>query len=194
MEERDMSTLSVWGPRPFDGFDQLFRRAFAPVPAPRPGRPGFVPAAEVVRDGDDAVIRLEVPGVDVAKDVTVEVTQHRLVVRGERRDERGDEGSRVREVRYGSFRRSFTLPEHVGAEDVSASYDAGVLSVRVAGVHTAPQTRRIEVAGATPVEPVESAEPTEQPAESAESTEQPAESTEQPAQGEQGEEGGRQAA
>ena len=34
---------------------------------------GFSPAAEVVKDGDDAVVRLELPGVDVAKDVNVEV-------------------------------------------------------------------------------------------------------------------------
>jgi HSP20 family protein len=146
-KERTMSTPTVWGPRPFDAFDQLFRRSFAPVPTPRPG---FVPAAEVVREGDDAVIRLEIPGVDVASDVTIELTDHRLVVRGERRDERGGEGSRVREVRYGSFRRSFTLPAHVAGEDVSASYDAGVLTVRVAGVHAAPETRRIEIAGVTP--------------------------------------------
>jgi HSP20 family protein len=37
------------------------------------------------------------------------------------------------EVRYGSFRRGFVLPVHVTAEDVSASYDAGVLAVRACG-------------------------------------------------------------
>ena len=34
---------------------------------------GFTPAAEIVRDGTDAVVKVEVPGLDVAKDVTVEV-------------------------------------------------------------------------------------------------------------------------
>ena len=34
---------------------------------------GFNPAAEIVKDGEDAVVRLELPGVDVAKDVNVEV-------------------------------------------------------------------------------------------------------------------------
>ena len=47
----------------------------------------FSPAAEVVRDGDDAVVRPRVPGVDVAKDVNVEVDKGQLVIRGERRDE-----------------------------------------------------------------------------------------------------------
>lgn len=125
--------------------DTLVRRAFGPIAVPP--RRGFVPAAEVRRDGDDAVVRLELPGLDAAKDVTVDVEDGRLVVAGERRDERSGEGG-LREVRYGSFRRSFALPGHVGADDVSASYDAGVLTVRVAGAHTGPQARRIAIATA----------------------------------------------
>jgi HSP20 family molecular chaperone IbpA len=150
-----MSTaLSFWGPRapfvPF-GFDSsgLLRRLSAPSRAADSA--WYVPAADVVRDGDDAVVRLEVPGVDVASDVTVEVVGHRLVVRGERRDSQAGEG--FRETRHGSFRRSFSLPQHVGPEAVSASYDAGVLTVRVTGVHTEPETRRIEITGTTPEAP-----------------------------------------
>jgi HSP20 family protein len=143
-----MSTLSLWSrPFAFDReFDSFVRRAFAPTT-------GFTPAADVSRDGDDAVVRLELPGLDVAKDVEVSVDGDRLVVRGERRDEHSEErdGATVREVRYGSFQRSFTLPAHVSADAVTASYDAGVLSVRVAGAHTAaPGARRIPVTGSAP--------------------------------------------
>ena len=58
------------------------------------------------------MVRLELPGVDVAKDVNVEVDRGHLVIHGERRDEHADEdpgkdGRTLREVRYGSFRRSF---------------------------------------------------------------------------------------
>jgi HSP20 family protein len=89
---------------------------------------GFTPAAEIVKDGEDAVVRLELPGVDVAKDVNVELDRGRLVIHGERRDERSEEkdGRTLREVRYGSFRRSFKLPAHVTSDAISASYDAGV--------------------------------------------------------------------
>jgi HSP20 family protein len=122
---------------------------------------GFTPAAEIVRDGDDAVVKVEVPGVDVAKDVTVEVDRGRLVVRGERRDERTEEqgGRSLREVRYGAFRRSFRLPEGVTAEAVSASYDAGVLSVRVAGAYAGTGVHRVEITTgtATPTPEVEAA-------------------------------------
>ncbi|HEY2674951.1 MAG TPA: Hsp20/alpha crystallin family protein [Rugosimonospora sp.] len=146
-----MSTLSLWARRdPFAEFDALVRNAFGPVatwPARRPT--GFTPAAEVSRDGEDAVVRVELPGLDVTNDVTVEVDRGRLVVRGERRDERTQEqdGRSLREVRYGSFQRSFDLPAHVSADAVSASYDAGVLSVRVAGAYAGTGARRIAIAG-----------------------------------------------
>lgn len=108
---------------------------------------GFTPAAEIVRDGDDAVVRLELPGVDVDNDVTVEVDRGHLIVRGERRDEHASEenGRTLREVRYGSFRRSFKLPAHAAADAISASYDAGVLTVRVAGVHKGAEAQRIAI-------------------------------------------------
>ena len=108
---------------------------------------GFTPAAEIVKDGEDAVVRLELPGVDVAKDVTVEVDRGQLVIHGERRDERAEEnaGRTLREVRYGSFRRSFKLPAHVTSDAISASYDAGVLTVRVTGAHAGAEAHRIAI-------------------------------------------------
>ncbi|MEV4630793.1 Hsp20/alpha crystallin family protein [Micromonospora sp. NPDC049523] len=148
-----MSTLSLWTRRdPFAEFDALVRNTFGPV-ATRPTSQSarFTPAAEISRDGDDALVRVELPGLDIANDVSVEVDRGLLVVSGERRDERADEqGSRsLRELRYGSFRRSFTLPTHVTADAVSASYDAGVLSVRVAGAYAGTGPQRIAVTAAT---------------------------------------------
>lgn len=145
-----MSTLSLWTRRdPFAEFDALVRSAFRPARlAPASFVPAsFVPASEISRDGDDALIRVELPGLDAAKDVTVEIDRGRLVVRGERRDERTEEqdGRSLRELRYGSFRRSFGLPAHVTADAVSASYDAGVLTVRVAGAYAGTEARRIAV-------------------------------------------------
>ncbi|WP_099021054.1 Hsp20/alpha crystallin family protein [Mycolicibacterium palauense] len=111
------------------------------------GTAGFRPAAEITKDGDDAVVRVELPGVDVDKDVNVEVDRGHLVIHGERRDERSDEkdGRTLREVRYGSFRRSFRLPQNVTGEAISASYDAGVLTVRVAGAYAGRQPQRIAI-------------------------------------------------
>ncbi len=137
-----MRTLSVWTrPDPFGQFDALIRSAFGGPDS------SFVPAAETVRDGDDAVIRLELPGVDFEKDVTVEVDRGHLVVRGERKDERSEtrDGRVLRELRYGSFHRSFVLPTHLGADAVSASYDRGMLSIRVAGAYRDHEAKRIAI-------------------------------------------------
>jgi len=87
-----MNSVSLWSRRdPLaefdDGFAALVRRTFGPSRPThrtlRPDRPtGFVPAAELGRDGADAVLSPELPGLDVAKDVTVEIANGRLVVAG----------------------------------------------------------------------------------------------------------------
>ncbi|OSC38665.1 Hsp20/alpha crystallin family protein [Mycobacterium decipiens] len=147
-----MSNLALWS-RPAWNTDRWLRDFFGPAATAdwyRPLSGDFTPAAEIVKEGDDAVVRLELPGVDVDKDVNVELDAGRLVIRGEHRDERAEEkdGRTLREIRYGSFRRSFRLPAHVTSEAIAASYDAGVLTVRVTGAHQDPagtQAQRIAV-------------------------------------------------
>jgi HSP20 family protein len=144
-----MSNLTLWS-RPAWDVDRWMRDFFGPAAATdwiKPVAGGFSPAAEIVKDGEDAVVRLELAGVDVEKDVQVDVDHGRLVIHGERRDEHAEEkdGRTLRELRYGSFRRSFQLPAHVTSEAVSASYDAGVLTVRVAGAYAGAQAQRIEI-------------------------------------------------
>jgi HSP20 family protein len=148
-----MSNVALWS-RPAWNTDRWLREFFGPAPSAdwyKPANSGFSPAAEVVKDGDDAVVRVELPGVDVEKDVNVEVELkngvNRLVIHGEHRDEHTDDkdGRTLTEIRYGSFRRSFQLPAHVTSEAIAASYDAGVLTVRVAGAYAASQAQRIEI-------------------------------------------------
>lgn len=141
-----MSTLAL-RTRPAWDVDRWVRDFFGPATADDWFAGAFTPAAEIVKDGDDALVRVELPGVDVEKDVNVEVERGHLVIHGERRDERAEEtdGRTLREVRYGSFRRSFKLPAHVTSEAVSASYDAGVLTVRVGGAHKGAEAQRIAI-------------------------------------------------
>ena len=157
-----MSTITRFRGRDpfFADFDSIVRSTFAGQGSPSASEAlAFTPTAETVRDGDDVVVRLDLPGVDVAEDVSVEVTNGRLVVAGERKDDRSEEssGRSVREVRYGSFRRSFGLPGHVGADAVSAHYDKGVLHVRVAGVYAGTEPTRITIADGVPASEVEQA-------------------------------------
>ena len=147
--------MTLWA-RPAWSADRFVRDFFGPASANdwfKPLPAAFNPAAEIAKDGDDAVVRLELPGIDISRDVNVDVEDGRLVVHGERRDEHAPEDpakdARVlREVRYGAYRRSFALPEHITGDDVTASYHAGVLTVRVAGAHKAPEApgaQRIQI-------------------------------------------------
>jgi HSP20 family protein len=141
-----MSNVALWS-RPSWTFDQLLRDFLVPASANEAFPSGFNPAAEIIKDGDDALVRLELPGVDVEKDVKVEIDGGRLVISGERRDEHAEkaDGRTLREVRYGSFQRSFAIPAHVTAEAVSAGYDAGVLTVRVKGAYAGSTAQRIAI-------------------------------------------------
>jgi HSP20 family protein len=136
-------------------FDEIVRRTWGTPERARTLRSGFIPAADVVTDGDDVIVHLELPGVDIDKDVTVELDGGRLVVRGERTETRTDDSHAVvtRERRHGAFQREFNLPDSVGAEQISATYDNGILSVRLAGAMTVNRSRRIPVAAGAPTVP-----------------------------------------
>ena len=126
-------------------FDDLVRRGWGASAT----RAGFVPPVEMVVRDSDVVIRLELPGVDVENDVDVEVDNGRLVIKGERRDERSEEQASflLRELRYGSFRREFALPDGITAEAVEASYDHGMLEVLVKGaVRRPPEPQQVKIA------------------------------------------------
>jgi HSP20 family protein len=131
-------------------FDELVRRTWGST-APA----GFVPAVDMVRDGADVLITLELPGIDIENEVDIEVAPRRLTISGERSTESEKTEGRVmvRELRSGSFRREFALPEHVTADDVEADYDRGMLTVRVHDVaRPQPEPTKISIASSKPVE------------------------------------------
>lgn len=163
---------SAWDPfttlvRQFDAdFDAVARRSFGPT---RRFGTGFVPAADVAKDGNDVVVTLALPGVDVAKDVDIEVTDGKLAVTG--RNTSGADtassggGVLFREIRSGEFRREFTLPRGVTADRVEADYDKGLLKVRVREVvqqPAAPAKIKVRTAAAELPQPTET-EPTQEP-------------------------------
>jgi HSP20 family protein len=95
-------------------------------------------------DGNSYVIRLEIPGVDPVRDLTVTVETGTLSVLAERRDST-PEGCET-EFRYGSFARHVTLPPSASAQDVAASYRKGILTVRISMPETDTGPRAINVA------------------------------------------------
>lgn len=127
-------------------FDDLVRRAWGHKPG-KSATSGFVPPVEIVHKDADIEVRLELPGIDPEKDVAVSVDDGRLVISGERLEQADKhDGVLVRELRYGSFRREFALPDGVTAEQVSAHYDAGLLRVTVRDVvKPIPQPQRVPI-------------------------------------------------
>jgi HSP20 family protein len=129
-------------------FDELVRRTWG---GPRgTAASGFVPPVEMITDGSDVLVRLELPGIDVDRDVEVEVHDGLLTVSGQRdsdvTEQSDDHKILVREHRYGSFRREFALPPGVSGDDVTAHYDQGILEIRITGVaQPEPKPQRVEV-------------------------------------------------
>jgi HSP20 family protein len=111
-------------------FDDLFDRFFGR--GKRGGKEAALtePAIESYIEGDKMVVRADLPGID-PKNVEITVTGDLLTIKGSR-EERREEKERnfvVKEVSYGSFERSITLPQGVKAEDIKASYKDGVLEL-----------------------------------------------------------------
>ena len=93
----------------------------------------FTPAADIYEDDKKIILKLEVPGIE-EKDLDVRVENSTLTVKGERKFEKEEKEENYRRVerQYGSFTRTFTLPNTVDAENVTANYDKGVLNVQLA--------------------------------------------------------------
>src|SRR5437762_14259493 len=90
----------------------------------------FAPAVDVYEDEHQVTLKIEVPGID-EKDIDVRVENNTLTVQGERKIEKEEKEENYRRVerQYGSFTRTFTLPQTVDSEKVSANYDKGVLKI-----------------------------------------------------------------
>ncbi len=105
----------------------------------------FVPAVDIYEDAQKVMLKLEVPGID-QKDLDVRVENHTLTVKGERKFEAEEKEQNFHRIerRYGSFYRAFTLPSTVDTENVSASYNAGVLKLELKKKAEA-QPKQIEI-------------------------------------------------
>ncbi len=92
----------------------------------------WTPAVDIFDTDQAIVLRAELPGL-APEDIDIEIDDNVLSLKGERRfQEEVEEGRYYRlERAYGHFQRNVTLPQGVKAEEISASFDNGVLSVRV---------------------------------------------------------------
>jgi HSP20 family protein len=133
-----MTVLTRWDPfREFvtlqDRMNRLFRDSYGETGEQALSTSSFNPPVDVYEDEHNVTLKLEVPGID-EKDIDVRIENNMLTVHGERKFEKDEKEENFRRVErsYGSFTRTFSLPNTVNPEQVNAEYDKGVLKITLA--------------------------------------------------------------
>ncbi|MFE4052338.1 Hsp20/alpha crystallin family protein [Streptomyces sp. YIM B13518] len=127
---------------PFREFDRLAQQVFGATPA---GRPSAMPM-DAYRSGDDFIVHFDLPGID-PETIELDVERNVLNVRAERRSP-APEGAEtvVAERPTGTFTRQLFLGETLDTERIDASYESGVLTLRIPVAEQA-KPRRIQITG-----------------------------------------------
>ena len=112
-------------------------------------RGSWVPAVDIYEtEGHDLVVRAELPGLN-REDIEVSVENSTLVLKGEKKLDTSVKEEHYRRIErsYGSFHRSFTLPNTVDASRIAAEFKNGVLTVKLPFREEAkPRTINVEIA------------------------------------------------
>src|SRR5579872_4633108 len=153
-----MTVLTRWDPfREFstlqDRMNRLFQQSYGDNQEALTTST-FAPAVDVYEDQNNITLKIEVPGIE-EKDIDVRIENNTLTVHGERKFEKEEKEENYRRVerQYGSFTRSFTLPNTVDSESVSANYDKGVLKIKLAKKAEAkPKQIKVNVGSANTLE------------------------------------------
>ncbi len=114
----------------------------------------FIPPVDIYEDEHNVTVKMEVPGIE-EKDLDIRVENNMLTVRGERKfekDEKEENFHRI-ERRYGTFTRSFALPNTVDTEHVQANYENGILRIQLAKKAEAkPKQIKVNLGGQKTIE------------------------------------------
>jgi HSP20 family protein len=124
---RELSTM----PDRLNRMYRVFREPYGPEgPEEALTTTNFAPPVDIYEDEHTITVKMEVPGID-EKDISVQIENNTLVVHGERKMEKEEKEENFRRIerQYGSFTRSFTIPNSLDTGQVSAHYDKGVLKI-----------------------------------------------------------------
>jgi len=110
-------------------------------------RGSWAPSVDIFEDKDRLILEAELPGMN-REDFEISVENNVITLSGERKFEKKTEGDNYHRVErsYGSFTRSFTLPQTVTADGATADFDNGVLRVSLPK-REETKARRIEITG-----------------------------------------------
>lgn len=141
-----MSSLMRWDPfRELEEIGSRFNRIFGRMPARSEASreelatADWAPTVDIAEDEKEYLIKAELPEVD-RKDVKVTMQDSSVTIQGERRKEKEEKGRKYHRLErsYGSFFRSFTLPEDVAKDKLSAEFKEGMLMVHL------PKTEKVQ--------------------------------------------------
>lgn len=92
----------------------------------------WMPTVDITETENSYKIQAELPGV-YENDVNVSVTDHLLTIKGEKRQEEQSDENNIHRIerRYGSFQRSFTLPQLINASEIKAGFKDGILTLEI---------------------------------------------------------------
>jgi HSP20 family protein len=115
-----------------DQVNRLFEAPLAGRRAENSNLTAWAPAVDIYETENELVIKADLPDIN-EKDLDVRVENNMLTIRGERKfEQKVNEDSYLRiERTYGSFSRSFSLPNTVNTESIHAEYKNGVLTVQL---------------------------------------------------------------
>lgn len=119
-------------------FDEFMRNPFSLLARPRWGDSLLSPEREfsfstdIYEDGDFLVLKAEIPGM-TRDDIQVNVSGDMVTISGEKKQEEKIEKQHYHRVErsFGSFRRTFSLPDYVESDKAEASFKKGILEVRI---------------------------------------------------------------
>jgi HSP20 family protein len=141
-----------------DRVNRLFQESAAPSGEEAFTTTSFVPPVDIYENEHNIVLKLELPGVD-QKDLDIRIENNTITVRGERKFEKETKEENYHRVerRYGSFQRSFGLPNTVNPEQVTADYNNGILTVTLAKrAEAKPKQIKVNVGSAPSAKTIES--------------------------------------
>lgn len=142
-------TLVKWDP--WREIEDMFDRYTRAIGRPRNDRQqvsgdvDWSPRVDIHETDNEFVISAEIPGIS-KKDVKVDVDDDILTISGERKQESDEKGKNYHRIerRYGSFRRSFTLPDNADKDKIKASFKDGILNLSIPKAPK-PEAKAIEI-------------------------------------------------
>jgi len=134
-------TLTPW----FEDFDRVFGSGVAPSwRDPHTG--AWSPGVDIVENEKAILLRVDLPGIE-EKDIDIQVEDGTLTLKAERKFEKETKDGNYHRVEraYGSFERSFSLPENVDGDNIAAAYNKGVLEVTLPKVEVQAKAKKVKV-------------------------------------------------